>query len=194
MMRRGNQSERGSVFPDLNQGLAPCSPQLVVFVPVFSLLAFESANRVRATRANDYQGGVQAVFFQPLCIYRANRHRLAWWRPVCLQCFQHLQLAYLSKTSCPVIRGAPFPSVVSLPNSKIFLRLLQYFVLQEDRTYEYIRAYKRDVRLRPSFASKRFLSYRHSRSKQQCRLATGVHNIEANIIVSSKKNHRRKAQ
>ena len=56
MMRRGNQSERGSVSSDLNQGLAPCSPKLVVFVPVFLLLAFESANRVRATRANDYQG------------------------------------------------------------------------------------------------------------------------------------------
>ena len=193
MMRRGNQSERGSISSDLNQGLAPCSPQLVVFVPVFSLLAFQSANRVRATRANDYKGGVQAVFFQPLCIYRANRHRLAWWRPVCLQCFQHLQLSYLGKTSCPVIRGAPFPSVVSLPNSKIFLRLLQYFVLQEDRTYEYIWVYKRDVRLRPSFASKRFLSHSHSRSKKQCRLATGAHIIEPDIVLS-KKNHKRKAQ
>ena len=61
MTRRGH-SQRGSVPPEVNQGLAPCSEEVVGVVPGFCLLAFQCANRV-CLRADHYQGGMEVVVF-----------------------------------------------------------------------------------------------------------------------------------
>ena len=60
MRTRRDRSQRGSVPPEVNQGLAPCSEEVVGVVQGFCLLAFQCANRV-CLRADHYQGGRQAV-------------------------------------------------------------------------------------------------------------------------------------
>ena len=107
--KRSDPSQRSSVSLEVNQGLAPCSEEVVGVVPGFCLLAFQCANRVCLTRADHCQGGMQAVVLISMYVPRQSasiRAMLADMPPT----LPGGSILFLSRI-CYIVRNALFLSL-----------------------------------------------------------------------------------